>query len=256
VKEAVDDAAQSQIGGYDPVELAKKLEPLVSRGDLRKYYRFRPTRFYGGIATGDVVGCNLRCVFCWTGPSRDDVRMGFWVSGSEAYEKLSSIASAHGFTKMRLSGGEPTLGWSHLLDLLSYVDSGDKLFVLETNGVLIGAYPSRARQLSEFRNVHVRVSIKACSPELFAMLTGAKPEAFELQIRAARNLLDHGVSFHVAAMVSFGDERCWARFLEKLAEEVGAEVALNIEPELVKMYPHVARRLKAAGISPLRYLNP
>ena len=54
---------------YDPIELTKKTEELVVKKNLKKYYRFRPTGFYGGIATADTVGCNLRCNFCWSGSS-------------------------------------------------------------------------------------------------------------------------------------------------------------------------------------------
>ncbi|MEM4889814.1 MAG: molybdenum cofactor biosynthesis protein MoaA, partial [Thermosphaera sp.] len=56
--------------GLDPFKLTTIAEKQVTRlrnGVLeRRYYRFRGGRWYGGIATGDVVGCNLRCKFCWS----------------------------------------------------------------------------------------------------------------------------------------------------------------------------------------------
>ena len=33
---------------YDPLELSKKIEKIVVENNLKKYYRFRPTGFYGG----------------------------------------------------------------------------------------------------------------------------------------------------------------------------------------------------------------
>ena len=39
----------------DPVELAERMRQMVSSGEKRKYYRFRPAPFYGGIATADCV---------------------------------------------------------------------------------------------------------------------------------------------------------------------------------------------------------
>ena len=54
---------------YDPIELTKKIEKIVSKNNEKKYYRFRPTGFYGGIATADTVGCNIRCKFCWSSNS-------------------------------------------------------------------------------------------------------------------------------------------------------------------------------------------
>jgi uncharacterized Fe-S cluster-containing radical SAM superfamily protein len=50
---------------YDPLELGRQTAGMGCRGTARKYYRFRPARFYGGIATADCLGCNLRCAFCW-----------------------------------------------------------------------------------------------------------------------------------------------------------------------------------------------
>ena len=51
---------------YDPVQKAEETAKIVCRGERRKYRRFRPARFYGGIATADCVGCCLRCIFCWS----------------------------------------------------------------------------------------------------------------------------------------------------------------------------------------------
>ena len=50
---------------YDPVARHKVIENKVVKGELRKYYRFRTDRWYGGIATADCVGCGLICKFCW-----------------------------------------------------------------------------------------------------------------------------------------------------------------------------------------------
>ena len=48
---------------YDPIKRSEETAKVVLRNDLRKYHRFRPARFYGGIATADCVGCCLRCIF-------------------------------------------------------------------------------------------------------------------------------------------------------------------------------------------------
>ncbi|MFX1488442.1 MAG: molybdenum cofactor biosynthesis protein MoaA, partial [Promethearchaeota archaeon] len=49
----------------NPFILAQTVEKQVCKNDSKKYYRFRKTHFYGGCATSDCVGCNLRCVYCW-----------------------------------------------------------------------------------------------------------------------------------------------------------------------------------------------
>lgn len=44
----------SAVEPFDPIKLAKEVEKVVTRGELRRYYRAaRPGRWYGGIATAD-----------------------------------------------------------------------------------------------------------------------------------------------------------------------------------------------------------
>jgi len=103
---------------YDPIELSKKTEKIVVENNLKKYYRFRPTGFYGGIATADTVGCNLRCKFCWSSNSVWNARSaGEFNTSEEVADKLQSIADKKGYHQLRISGGEPTIGKQHLIDL-------------------------------------------------------------------------------------------------------------------------------------------
>ncbi len=237
--------------GFDPLVLSKQMEKIVVRGILRKYYRLaRGGRWYGGIATADCCGCNLRCVFCWSGFPRDHPdQVGRFYSPEEVFEALDKCAKRHGYKQIRVSGNEPTIGREHLLKLLELVDQTDYLFILETNGILIGADKSYAKDLSKFRRVHVRVSIKGTSPSEFRMLTGAKEEAFELQLKALSNLLDYGVSCHPAVMLSFSEKENVRRLLERLAE-IDPVLVEDFEEEYVFLYPHVVKRLRKAGIKP------
>ena len=50
---------------FNPIEFSNKIKEQVCKNDSRKYYRFRKTNFYGGCATADCLGCNLRCAYCW-----------------------------------------------------------------------------------------------------------------------------------------------------------------------------------------------
>ncbi|MCD6357958.1 MAG: molybdenum cofactor biosynthesis protein MoaA [Thermoprotei archaeon] len=235
---------------YDPVEVAKALRSVVCKGLSRKYYRFRGGRWYGGIATADCVGCNLRCVFCWGSYARDKPhRVGRFYPPEEVFKRLTRIAERRGYRYLRVSGNEPTLCREHLLALLELVESTDYTFILETNGVLIGYDRSYARDLSRYSNLHVRVSIKGASPTEFASLTGAKPEAFELQLRALENLLDYGVSTHPAVMMSFSSPED-IRELESRLAEIDAKLVDELEEEYVFLYPHVIEQLKRAGLRP------
>ncbi len=178
---------------FDPVELVKETENIVTRkgshGLERKYEAFYATGVYGGIATGYCIGCCFRCVFCWVSWGRDfPERYGKFYSPEEAFTGLSEAAHKFGANKLRISGAEPTLGKEHLLGLLEHVEQSEfPLFVLETNGVLFGIDKDYVRKISKFTKPHVRVSLKAGTPEAFTKKTGAKQEAFGIPFQAIRN---------------------------------------------------------------------
>ena len=244
---------------FDPVQLARETEEIVCKGDARKYTDFYATGVYGGIATGYTCGCCLRCVFCWVDWSRDfPERYGHFYSADEAFKKLAEAAYRFNVRKLRISGAEPTLGKEHLLKLLHDVETSEfELFILETNGILFGVDKDYVKAVSKCAKTHVRLSVKAGTPEDFTRKTGARPEAFEIPFTAIRNLLDYGVSFHVAAMSA--DPRVMSQqerlaLLEKLAS-VSSRLALSLEEEVVDPYETTLARLKHAGLKlewPLR----
>ncbi|AEM38628.1 Radical SAM domain protein [Pyrolobus fumarii 1A] len=239
--------------GYDPVKLAKDIEHIVVRGLARKYYRVaRATRFYGGSAAADCVGCNLRCAFCWSGVPRDKPNeVGRFYEPEEVYEALARTAEKHHFRYVRVSGNEPTIGWQHLIRLLElFEQDGRFIFILETNGILIGADRSKARELAKFTILHVRVSLKGCNEKQFHRLTGAKPSAFKLQIQALKNLSDYNVPHHPAVMATFCSRESLLQLATRLASEVGPWETANLELETLILYPHVERRLKEARLWP------
>lgn len=237
---------------FDPVHLAKRTEQIVCDGDRRKYTKFYCPGVYGGIATGYACGCCLRCVFCWVSWSRDfPEKYGAFRSPAEAFHEFSRVARKAGVDQLRISGAEPTLGKLHLLGLLEKVEeSGFRLFILETNGILIGADADYARQIARFKKVHTRVALKAGTPEAFTRKTGAKPESFELPFQGIVNLLEAGVSFHVAAMT--GDPRLVTKqerqsLLGRLAAIHPALVS-HLEEEVVSPYNAALQRLQHARI--------
>lgn len=229
---------------YDPVKRAEEVAKIVCRDDLRKYYRFRPARFYGGIATADCVGCCLRCLFCWswsevTRPERS----GRWHSPQDVADRLTSIVYRKGFRQMRISGNEPTIAREHLLRVLELVP-GNVVFILETNGVLIGYDRSYAEDLARYENIYVRISFKGCNEEEFAALTGAEPKGFVLQLQALENLYRAGVKAHPAVMASFSP----SENVKNLQRRLGTidEQFEDVEIEELIMYGSVEKRLKNA----------
>jgi uncharacterized Fe-S cluster-containing radical SAM superfamily protein len=233
-------------GFYDPVERAAGIEASVCKDELRKYYRFRPARFYGGIATADCLGCCLRCLFCW---SWDNVvkadQRGEFHSPEQVARKLVTIARKRRFQQVRISGNEPTIGKKHLIGVLKALPR-DVLFILETNGILIGYDNSYAEELAHFENLYVRVSLKGATEQEFVTLTGAKSEGFGLQLKALENLHGAGVDTQPAVMVSFSTPKN----LSSLRKRLGwiSKHFENFETEELVLYGDVEDRLRRAKI--------
>ncbi len=204
---------------------------------------------YGGISTGYLVGCNLRCAFCWVDWSRDfPQQKGRFYSPQEAFDNLRNNARKRRVKKWRISGGEPTLCSEHLLELLKLVEQEDCLFILESNGLLIGQDRNYARELSRFKKAYLRLSLKAGIAEGFQQRTGAMGKFFELPYRGIGYLLEFGAEFLVACM---SDERLMPRserkeIIRKL-KEMGYDGYL--EEERCDPYPSSITRLQKAGFT-------
>jgi uncharacterized Fe-S cluster-containing radical SAM superfamily protein len=241
---------------FDPLVLTQETDGIVVKGKLRKYYRkARGGKWYGGIASAYCCGCNLRCVFCWSGFPRDNPdKIGVFYSPEQVFNQLRKVASKRGYDQLRITGNEPTIGKDHLFGILGLVDKSNFRFVLETNGILIGHDRDYAEQLSMFKNLHMRVSLKATSPEEFSRLTGAIPKAFDLQLEALKNLLDAQVSFHPAIMMSFSSPMGIQKLKHKL-KAIDRSLADSLEEEYAILYPPVVERLKKAGIKPINTVN-
>jgi len=223
----------------------------------RKYYRFRIDRWYGGIVTGDCVGCGLFCKFCWVSDKvRYRVReVGEFYSPSEVAQRLLDLSRRSGLRQVRLSGGEPTIGRDHLLSLLSELHGAGVSFILETNGIPLGRDEGYARGLARYDFLHVRVSLKGCSEEEFSILTGADPDGFKLQLRALEYLSRLGVECHPAVMISFSSEESFKRLLERL-RGIDPRLADEVEVEELILYPHVVDRLKRYSLNYLTGYPP
>ncbi|HDJ66821.1 MAG TPA: radical SAM protein, partial [Nitrososphaeria archaeon] len=234
---------------YDPVESHLKIEKLVVRGEgeyqERRYYRFRTDRWYGGIVTADCVGCGLFCKFCWVSDRvrSNPVKVGRFYTAKDVAERLRPLMMKKRLWRARVSGGEPTIGKDHLLNLLKILDGIVEEFILETNGILIGWDEDYAKKLASYKSLHVRVSLKGCNEREFELLTGADQKGFKLQLQALKNLIDYGVSCHPSVMTSFSPKSSLMSLLERL-KQIDPILKEEVEVEELILYPHVVRRLK------------
>jgi len=233
---------------YGSVTRHEAMEKLVVRntelGQERKYWRFRFDRWYGGIVTADAVGCGLLCKYCWVSDAVmfQPVEVGKFYSPDVVAKILVKMAEKRNLRQLRVSGGEPTIGKRHMLQLLDSLEGQGLLFILETNGILIGNDPQYAQDLSKYGFLHVRVSLKGCNEKEFAVLTGAKPEGFTLQLKALENLLREGVKCHPAVMISFSTKESLQQLVERL-KTINARLVEDLEFEELILYPKVKRKI-------------
>jgi len=87
------------------------------------------------------------------------------------------------------------------------------------------------------------------------MLTGATPESFDLQLKALEHLLEAGVEFNPAVMLSFSNPYSYRKLKHKL-REIHRSLPDKIEEEYVILYPPVVDRLRKAGIKPKIAFKP
>lgn len=250
---------------FDPLELAGETEKIITRegpaGLERKYTGIYSAPVYRGIATGYAVGCCLRCIYCWSNWSRDfPEKFGEFYSSKKIAQELIKAAE-RGITspgwehfkdikvnKLRLSGCEPTLGKQHLLSTLKHIaESRYPLFILETNGIVLGSDKDYARRLAKFADkLYVRVSFKAATPEGFTQRTGAIGDYYELPFKALKYLLDEGIYTRAAAMtdpkIMSKEER--ETLIRKLSK-IDPGIAKDLEEEEIDAYDTTINRLKA-----------
>ena len=240
--------------GYDPIVLTKTTEKIVIRGNKRKYASLaRNLRFYGGTTSATEVGCNLRCKFCFSDkPVRRPHSTGRFYTPQQVFNALQKSAKRNGNKLISASASEGTLGKEHLFELLDLVDKSDLIYILETNGMTLGNDPGFARQLSKYKNLHVRVSIKGSTKEEYVQLTGAMSSSYELPYNALENLIDAGVSCNACIMISFSSPDNIKKAEQKL-ELIRPGLLKSLEKEHITLFPKVRKRLKNAEMFPRSY---
>jgi len=238
--------------GYDPIALGEATERVVVDGNKRKYVQLgRTLRFYGGTTSATEVGCNLRCKFCFSDkPVWKPKSTGEFYTPQEVFDGLAKNARKHGHPTISASASEGTLGRRHLFELLDLVEESEFIYILETNGMTLGADPEFAKQLAKYKRLHVRVSIKGCNEQEFHTLTGARPSAYELPFRALRNLIDAGVSCNACVSVSFSTKDAIQAVQARLAA-IHPGILRSLELERIKLFPKVRKRLAKHKLKPM-----
>ena len=240
-----------KMDGYDPIVLTKATENVVIDGNKRKYARLaRPLRFYGGTTSATEVGCNLRCKFCFSdAPVRKPHTTGKFYTPQQVFNALAKNARKYGHKLISASASEGTLGKQHLYELLDLVDRSEFIFVLETNGMTIGNDPNFAKELSRFKNLHVRVSIKGATKEEYNKLTGAISSSYDLPYKALEYLIKEKVSCNACLSISFSSPENIKK-AEKRLSDIRPGILKSLEKEHITLFPKVYKRLKKLDMMP------
>jgi uncharacterized Fe-S cluster-containing radical SAM superfamily protein len=231
---------------FDPIVRAAETEKLVMHAGTRLYYRFRSSQFYGGIATADAVGCSFLCAYCWNYDRHlhpDQYRTFY--SPREVASRLLNVADSRSLNKFRVSGSEPLLGepsFKHLNQLIRTIlrYRPDSMFILETNGLYLGAHPEKCAALN-IPQLKVRISMKGADEKSFEKVTGAKRKFFHYPVTALRELQNQGVSSWPALMQELFSPKQVVQF-KRFLESAG--ISQELELEQMQLYPHVVRNLK------------
>jgi len=237
---------------FDPILRSEEIENLVMSGNRRKYYRFRASGFYGGIVTADAVGCSFLCAYCWNyRRNLEPEGKGSFFSPEEVVTKLLRLAREHGLNQIRISGAEPILGeksFSHLIEILKLVsaEAAEFRFILETNGLMLGHKREFACSLGQFKNLLVRVGLKAPDRDKFQLITGAFRDYFLLPVQALFYLKEYGIKSWPAITSDLFKTEEIKRFRSFL---VANGVSSGLELEALIIYPFVEVNLKNRGIN-------
>ena len=237
--------------GYDPIALTKATEKVVIRGNMRKYANLaRNLRFYGGTTSATEVGCNLRCKFCFSDkPVRRPHSTGRFYSPQQVFNALRKNAQHNGNKLISASASEGTLGRQHLFELLDLVDKSEFIYILETNGMTLGNDRYFAMQLSKFKNLHVRVSIKGTNKDEYVQLTGAMSQSYDLPYKALEHLISAGVSCNACIMISFSTPENIQKAEQRLAD-IRPGLLKSLEKEHITLFPKVRQRLENIDMMP------
>ena len=116
----------------------------------------------------------------------------------------------------------------------------------------IGHDPDFAKELSRFRNLHVRVSIKGANEEEYVRITGAMSSSYELPYKALDNLIKKRVSCNACLSISFSTPENIKKAEERLAE-IRPGLLKSLEKEHITLFPKVFKRLNKLDMMPNTY---
>lgn len=179
-------------------------------------------------------------------------------SPEAVFEGLNYITK-HCFTNhYRISGGEPTLHFEHLLEILRlFKEKRNKggnnfYFILETNGIRLGQDPRKVLKLKEFNEfLHVRISFKTPTEERYQKITRPRGGGnyHKDPYYALKNCMEQGISVHPVLMRELIGPNDLSVYVENLKNyttdgEPPNSILKKIEFERLFLYNYILHRFK------------
>jgi cyclic pyranopterin phosphate synthase len=154
------------------IQLQQTVYGSVTMAPLPAGYSIDPTydsygRRINYLRISLTDACNMRCVYCM--PEDMQFRSRQELMSDEEVLFLVRVAASLGVTKIRLTGGEPTIR-PHLVEIVREIAGipGIKDLAMTTNGVLL---PKLAKPLAEAGLRRVNISVDTLNAEKFHRLT-------------------------------------------------------------------------------------
>jgi cyclic pyranopterin phosphate synthase len=148
--------------------------------------------------------CNLRCQYCMPAEGINWIERKDLLSFEEI-ERVVRVLAAAGVTKVRITGGEPTVrrGIENLIGSIAKID-GIKELAMTTNGTTL---PKMARAYRDAGLTHINVSIDSFKPERFKEITRTDKMDTVLEgIECAVNVGFESVKINTVAMKGINDD--------------------------------------------------
>ena len=111
-----------------------------------------------------------------------------------------------------------------------------------------------AKELSRFKNLHVRISIKGATKEEYNKLTGAMSSSYDLPYKALEYLIEEKVSCNACLSISFSSSENIKK-AEKRLSDIRPGILKSLEKEHITLFPKVYQRLSNANMMPHTYRN-
>lgn len=193
---------------------------------------------------------------CWSAYGWRTVDPKFLLSPEQVVQKLLAGMERNGMQAARISGGEATMYWEHLVAVLEGFCEATRdarmvvpgvtsrrgeqmVIVVETNGSML--LPERLTQLEDLlgrqaKRVIFAVGMKATSAERLADLTGHSPETaqrnFDRMLGALRHLAnDSKLDWRAAFIDKYTDPDALAQLSRTLERrKLGATRKINVVP--------------------------